>query len=130
MRNKEARQENSFLLFETHKRLTSIAILTVHAETSQLYMFQQSMQANRYISLWWEKAPVYRLSRSKAPKTQRNCHYRYTRKTSELFSLFNTGVDFSLRNNFANSGSFAKVSVPVYNYNSLIATKTKAMRSD
>ena len=41
------------------------------------------------------------------------------RKTSELFLLFNTGVDFSLRNNFANSGSFAKVSVPVHTYNSL-----------
>ena len=42
-----------------------------------------------------------------------------TRKTSELFPLFNTGVDFSLRNNFANSGSFAKVFVPVHIYNSL-----------
>ena len=35
------------------------------------------------------------------------------------FLLFNTGVDFSLRNNFANSGSFPKVSVRVHNYNSL-----------
>ena len=64
------------------------------------------------------KIPVYRLSRSKAPKTQQICHYRHTKKTGELFLLFNTGVDFSLRNNFANSGSFAKVSVPVHNYNS------------
>ena len=63
---------------------------------------------------------VYRLSRSKAPKTQQICHYRHMRKTSELFLLFNTGVDFSLRNNFANSGSFAKVFVSVYNYNSLV----------
>ena len=60
-----------------------------------------------------------RLSRSKAPKTQQICHYRHTRKTGELFLLFNTSVDFSLRNNFANSGSFAKVSVPVHIYNSL-----------
>ena len=36
------------------------------------------------------------------------------------FFLFNTGVDVSLRNNFANSGFVAKVSVPVYIYNSLI----------
>ena len=42
------------------------------------------------------------------------------RKTGELFLLFNTGVDFSLRNNFANSGFFAKVSVPVHIHNSLI----------
>ena len=60
------------------------------------------------------------LSRSKAPKTQQICHYRHARKTSELFSLFNTGADFSLRNNFANSGSFAKVYVPVHIYNSLL----------
>ena len=59
------------------------------------------------------------VSRSKAPKTQQISHCKHTRKTSELFLLFNTGVDFGLRNNFANSGSFAKVSVPVYIYNSL-----------
>ena len=66
-----------------------------------------------------EKVPVYRLSRSITPKTQQICHCRHTRKTSELFLLFNTGLDFSLRNNFANSGSFAKVSIPVKIYNSL-----------
>ena len=60
------------------------------------------------------------LSPSKAPKTQQISHYRHTRKTSELFLLFNTGVDFSLRNNFANSGFFANVSDPVHNYNSLV----------
>ena len=43
----------------------------------------------------------------------------HVRKTRELFSSFNTGVNFSLRNNFANSGSFAKVSIPVHIYNSL-----------
>ena len=65
------------------------------------------------------KAPVCRLSPSKAPNTQQICHYRHTRKAGELFLLFNTGADFSLRNNFANSGSLEKVSVPVHNYNSL-----------
>ena len=65
------------------------------------------------------EAPVNRLSCSKAPKTQQICHYRHTRITSELFLSFNTGVDFSLRNNFANSGFIAKVSIPVHIYNSL-----------
>ena len=51
------------------------------------------------------------------------------RKTSELFLLFNTGVDFSLRNNFANSGSFAKVSVPVHIYNSYITQREYKIRS-
>ena len=66
------------------------------------------------------KAPIYRLSRSKAPKTQQIFHYKHTRKSGELLVLYNAGVDFSFRNNFANSGSFAKVSIPVYIYNSLI----------
>ena len=78
------------------------------------------MQANRNINLWYTKAPINRLSCSKAPTTQQIYHYRYTRNTSELFLLSSTGVDFSLSNNFANSGSFAKVSVPVRNHNSLI----------
>ena len=60
------------------------------------------------------------IPQKKKPKTQQICYYKHTRKTSELFLLFNTGVDFSLRNNFANSGSFAKVSVPVHIYNSLL----------
>ena len=77
------------------------------------------MHANRNINLWLEKAPVYRLSRSKTPKSQQISHYRHARKTGEHF-LFNTGVNFSLRNNFANSDSFAKVSVAVHIYNSLI----------
>ena len=57
-----------------------------------------------------EKAPIYKLSRSKALKTQQVCHYRHTTKTSRLFLLYSTGVNFSPRNNFANLGSFAKVS--------------------
>ena len=86
-RNAKVRQECRFLLVETHKHLTSIAVLTEHA---------------------------------KHPKTQQICHYKHTRKTSELFLLFNTRVDFSLCNNFSNSGSFAKVSVPVHIYNFLL----------
>ena len=65
-----------------------------------------------------KKHPFARYPAAKHSK-QQICH---TRKTSELFFLFNTGVDFSLRNNFANSGSFSKVSVRVHNYNSLIQT--------
>ena len=35
-------------------------------------------------------------------------------KNGEIFLLFNTGVDFSLRNSSANPGSFAKVSILVH----------------
>ena len=69
-----------------------------------------------------KKSTICKSSPSKTPKTQQICHYRHTRKTGDIFLLFNMGVDFSLRNNFANSGCFAKVSVPVHIYNSLIFT--------
>ena len=68
VRNGKARRECRFLLVETHKHLPSVAVLTVQAKTS-LYTFQQSMKANKNINLWQEKAPIYRLSNSKAPKT-------------------------------------------------------------
>ena len=47
VRNGKARQESRFLLVETHCHLTSIAVLTVHAETGLLYTFQLSIQASR-----------------------------------------------------------------------------------
>ena len=114
MGSEEARPQRRVLLVETHRRVTFITVFTVHEKTSLLSTFQRSMQANSNITLWEEKAPIYRLSRSKAPKTQQICHYRHTRKTGELFLLFNTGVDFSLRNNIASAGSSANVSVPVH----------------
>ena len=41
----------SFLLVETQKHLTSIAVMTVHAKTS-LYTLRRSMNANRNVNLW------------------------------------------------------------------------------
>ena len=60
-----------------------------------------------------QKMLIYKLSRSKAPKTQQICHYRHATKTSGLFLLYSTGVNSSSRNNFANLGSLANVSVSV-----------------
>ena len=47
----KVRRECRFLLVETHKHLTSIAVLTMHAKVHYIY-FQRSMQANRNIDLW------------------------------------------------------------------------------
>ena len=69
------------------------------------------MQANRNINSG--NSIHYKLSRSKAPKTQQICYYKHTRKTSELFLSYDTGVGFNSRNNFANLGSLAKISVPL-----------------
>ena len=60
-----------------------------------------------------EKAPIYRLSRRKAPKTQQNCHYRHAIKTNRPFLSRGNGVEFISSNNFATLGSFAKASLPV-----------------
>ena len=45
-------REPFFAIVEKHKHLTSIAVLTVHTNTSLVYTFQRSMQANRNINLW------------------------------------------------------------------------------
>ena len=66
------------------------------------------MQTNRNIHLCQVKAPIYKLFRSNALKTQQTCGYRHARKTSRLFLL-----DFRFHSNFPNLGSFANVSVPV-----------------
>ena len=97
-----------FLLVETHKYFASIAALTVHLEMSLLYTLERSIQANRNINLWYEKALIYMLSRRKAPKTQQICYYTHATKTSGPFLLNGRGVGFNSRNNLANLGSFAK----------------------
>ena len=58
-----------------------------------------------------KKHPFASYPAAKHPKHSKFAIYRHTTKNSELFLLFNTGVDFSLRNNFANLGFFAKVFV-------------------
>ena len=59
-----------------------------------------------------QKAPIYKLSCSIAPK---NGKFRVAdiRETQWSFLWYHTGVDFSSRNKFANVGFFAKVSVSV-----------------
>ena len=70
------------------------------------------MQAN--IHLCSEKAPIYNLSFSKAPKTQQTCGYRHTRKPVDLFN--DTARASTI---LSTLGSFAKVSIPVKINNSL-----------
>ena len=59
------------------------------------------------------KSTHLQVVQQQSTKTQQICHYRHTRKASGLFLLYDTGVDFISRNDFVNSGSFAKVSLPV-----------------
>ena len=64
--------------------------------------------------MYKQKAVINMLSRSKAPKAQKIVVTNMREKTVDL-----AGLDFRTRNNFANLGSFAKVSVPVQSYNFL-----------
>ena len=67
-----------------------------------------------YIIMHKEKASIYRLSRGKV--TKKNTKFAITdmrEKLAFFFLFYDMGVDFSSRNNFANSGSFANVSVSV-----------------
>ena len=79
-----------------------------------------------YIIIRKEKAPIYKFFLSKVPKTQQICHYRHARITSGLFLLYDKGVGFSSRKNFANLGSFAKAeAVECRICNSLIEATSK-----
>ena len=64
------------------------------------------------------KAPIYKVSRSKAPKTQQICHYRHARNTIELFYCMTMGGEFSSRNNFAQPKFLCKSfrSCRIYNF--------------
>ena len=79
----------------------------------------QAMQANRNINLWQKKRPFSSYPAEKHPKHSKFAITNIREKPVNFFLLFNTGADFSLRNNFAKSGFCAKVSVPVHIYNSL-----------
>ena len=82
--------------------------MAVNVETSQLYIFQrsmQAMQANRNINLWQKKRPFSSYPAEKHPKHSKFAITDIREKPVNFFLLFNTGADFSLHNNFANSGS-------------------------
>ena len=68
---------------------------------SQLYTFQLSMQAKINISMV-----------GKSTRVQVSTDMR--QKTSQLSLLYRTGIGFNSRNNFANLGFFAKVSIPLH----------------
>ena len=71
----------------------------------------QALSVHVYPIMRKREAPICKLSRSKAPKIEQICHYRHARKTSGPFILYETGVNFSSRNNSANLGYFVLFSV-------------------
>ena len=98
---------------ETRKSATVSEDKHRHGNSATTLQRARVIKSIIYIMMCKEKAPIYKSSRSKAPKIQQICDYRHVRKTIVLFLLHNMGVGFSSRNDFANLRSFAKVSVPV-----------------
>ena len=73
-----------------------------HGNSVTTFKYACVHKSIRYIVMREKKTPIYKLFRSKTPKTQQICHYRHVRKTSGPFLLYAIHL-----------GSFAKVSVPV-----------------
>ena len=65
------------------------------------------------------KAPICKLSRSKAPKRRKLAVTDIRQKPVDIFNNTTRARTLALAIIFQNSGSFAKVSVPVTIYNSL-----------
>ena len=113
IRETNKHQDNDAFSEVEHRQWTPVTVLAIQAVTSLSHfpMFYASQYRN--IHLCQKKAPIYKLSRSEALKTQLICHYRHAKKTCGLFLLYNTGIETHSCNNLANLGSFAKVSVSV-----------------
>ena len=60
-----------------------------------------------------KRHPFTSYSTEKHPKHSKFAITDMREKPAFVFLVYDTGVDFSARNNFSNSGSFAKVSIPV-----------------
>ena len=110
-----------------HKHITPVAVLTMHAVTSLLY-FQCSMQTNRNIHLFQEKALT------SYPTTKHPKHSKFTitdmrEKPADLFYCTAQASTFAPRNNFADLGSFAKVFVFCGTCNFLVSYRYKGHHS-
>ena len=90
--------------------------------TSQWYTFQRSMKLIEIKLYGRENCPLQVVLQQSTQNTANFPLQTYEENRWTLL-LLNTGVDFSLRNKFANSGSFAKISVSVLIYNSLTRPK-------
>ena len=107
------------MLVDTHKHLTAIAVLTVRVKTSQYTLSNDLCKPLEIYVYARKKHPSSGYPTAKHPKHRKLAITDIREKPVNFFLLFNTGVNVGLRNNSANSGFFAKVSVPVHIYNSL-----------
>ena len=99
----------------------------MYAKNESIFYFPTIYKANRNYAR--KKHPSSGYPAAKHPKHSKFVITDIREKPVNFFLLFNTGVDFGLRNNFAKSSSFAKVSIPVHNYNSLVYVEYELLYS-
>ena len=102
-----------FLRQDINIKIQSQSWICYASVNQSSYMLQLSMQTNRKIHLWQEKAPIYTLSCSKAPETQPIELSQTPKKNQRFFQLSPTEVQRQRPQNIAYLSSFGKVSVLV-----------------
>ena len=80
-------------------KVNSLIHIKIYIIRSKNYKYEQEFFSRMFVTA--KKLELFACTLNRITAS-----VRHTRKTGEIFLLFNTGVDFSLRNNFANSGSF------------------------
>ena len=80
-----SKQNNTMAGEETQKSDTVFEVKHRHGDSAKSLKRARFIKSIIYIIMRQEKAPTYKSSRSKAPKTQQICHYRHVRKTSGCF---------------------------------------------
>ena len=101
-----------------HWHRTLFAVLAMHALTSLIYFTNLCTPIETYIYAR-KKHPFVSYPAAKHPNASNLQLQTYEKKQWTLFNNTARASTLSSRNNFQNLGSFAKVSVPVKNYNFL-----------
>ena len=116
--NEQTQTQSRFFQSETLTLNSCCSLDYACGNESVIYFTNLCKPIETYIDAR-KKHPFASYSTAKHPKHSKLAITYIREKLANFFDCFNTGVEFSSRNNFANSDSFAKVSAPAHNYNSV-----------
>ena len=116
--NEQTRKQSRFFQNEAVTLNSCRSLDNARGNESIIYFMDLCKPIETYIDAR-KKHPFASYSTAKHPKHSKLAITYIREKLVNFFDCFNTGVEFSSRNNFANSDSFAKVSAPAHNYNSV-----------
>ena len=116
--NEQTRKQSRFFQNEAVTLNSCRSLDNARGNESIIYFMDLCKPIETYIDAR-KKHPFASYSTAKHPKHSKLAITYIREKLANFFDCFNTGVEFSSRNNFANSDSFAKVSAPAHNYNSV-----------